>query len=320
MKLTFPEYVQLFKKYIIVEKNVSNHTITNYLSDLNQFYLFLKESGHGSFEEEAEVSKIDRIAVRSFMGYLSKKSYSGASMGRKLASLSSFFKFLCREGYLENNPAKSVPIPKKNTKLPSFLTPDEIFSIMDLPAKNSFIGTRDQAILELFYSSGIRVGELVGLSLEHIDAIQRNVRVLGKGKKERLVPFGSKAAEAINSYLLFRAQIIAKRKPDPLPNALFLNFRGQGITSRGVRKALTRYLNPSLVAGRVSPHTFRHTFATHMLEGGADLRSIQELLGHAHLSTTQKYTHLTVDQLMKTYDQAHPRAQKSITETSYRKG
>jgi integrase/recombinase XerC len=319
MKLTFPEYVQLFKKYIIVEKNVSDHTITNYLGDLNQFYLFLKESGHSSSEEEAEISKIDRIAVRSFMGYLSKKSYSGASMGRKLASLSSFFKFLCREGYLESNPAKSVPIPKKNAKLPSFLTPDEIFSIMDLPEKNSFIGTRDQAILELFYSSGIRVGELVGLSLEHIDANQRNVRVLGKGKKERLVPFGSKAAEAIDSYLLFRTQMIAKRKPNPLPDALFLNFRAQRITSRGVRKALARYINPSLVSGRVSPHTFRHTFATHMLEGGADLRSIQELLGHAHLSTTQKYTHLTVDQLMKTYDQAHPRAQRVITETPYRK-
>ncbi len=316
MKLTFPEYVQLFKKHIIVEKNVSNHTITNYLGDLNQFYLFLKESGHSPSEKEAEISQIDRISVRSFMGYLSKKSYSGASMGRKLASLSSFFKFLCREGYLENNPAKSVPIPKKSSKLPSFLTPDQTFSIMDLPEKNSFIGTRDQAILELLYSSGVRVSELVGLSLEHVDVAQKNVRVLGKGKKERIVPFGSKAAEAVKSYLPFRAQVITKRKPNPLPDALFLNFRGQGITSRGVRKALVRYLNPSFVSGRVSPHTFRHSFATHMLEGGADLRSIQELLGHAHLSTTQKYTHLTVDQLMKTYDQAHPRAQKNINETS----
>lgn len=319
MKLTFPDYVELFKKYIIVEKNVSKYTITNYLGDLNQFYLFLKESGHSPQEEKTEISKIDRIAIRSFMGYLSKKSYSGASMGRKLASLSSFFKFLCREGYLENNPAKSVPIPKKNAKLPSFLTPDEMFSIMDLPEKNSFIGTRDQAILELFYSSGIRVGELVGVSLEDIDTIQRNIRVLGKGKKERFVPFGSKAAEAINSYLIFRTKIIAKRKPNPIPDALFLNFRGKGITSRGVRKALARYLNPYLVSGRVSPHTLRHTFATHMLEGGADLRSIQELLGHAHLSTTQKYTHLTVDQLMKTYDQAHPRAQKSNAEAPIRK-
>ncbi len=319
MKLTFPEYVQLFKKYIIVEKNVSNHTITNYLGDLNQFYLFLKESGHVSLEEETEVSKIDRISVRSFMGYLSKKSYSGASMGRKLASLSSFFKFLCREGYLEGNPAKSVPIPKKSAKLPSFLTTDEMFSIMELPEKNTFIGTRDKAILELFYSSGIRVGELVTISLEHIDAIQRNVRILGKGKKERFVPFGNKAADAIKSYLPFRTQRIEKRKLDPIPDGLFLNFRGLGISSRGVRKALARYLNPALISSRVSPHTFRHTFATHMLEGGADLRSIQELLGHAHLSTTQKYTHLTVDQLMKTYDQAHPRAQKFNAETTARK-
>ena len=214
MKLTFPEFVQLFKNYIIVEKNGSQYTITNYLGDLNQFYLFLKELEFFAGEKEEEISKIDRIAIRSFMGYLSEKNYSAASMGRKLASLSTFFKFLCREGYLQNNPAKSIPIPRKISKLPSFLTTDEMFSIMELPGKNSFIGTRDKAILELFYSTGIRVGELVKLSLQHIDIVQRNLRILGKGKKERLVPFGSKAAEAINTYLPFRVQKMEKLKKE----------------------------------------------------------------------------------------------------------
>ena len=240
-------------------------------------------------------------------------------MGRKLASLSSFFKFLCREGYLESNPASSIPVPKKAAKLPSFLTPDEMFSILELPEKKSFIGTRDQAILELFYSSGIRVGELVSLSLANVDLGERSLRVKGKGKKERLAPFGNKSAEALCAYFPFRTQLIEKRKPASIPDELFLNFRATGISSRGVRKALIRYLSPTIAMGRVSPHTFRHTFATHMLEGGADLRTIQELLGHSHLSTTQKYTHLTVDQLMKTYDQAHPRAQVSNIEPPFRK-
>ncbi len=319
MNLAFPEYVHLFKNYIIVEKNGSSHTITNYLSDLNQFYSFLSKSGHVSQSEKLQIGKIDRTVVRSYMSYMSKKSYSGATMGRKLASLSSFFKFLCREGYLESNPASSIPVPKKAAKLPSFLTPDEMFSILELPEKKSFIGTRDQAILELFYSSGIRVGELVSLSLANVDLGERSLRVKGKGKKERLAPFGNKSAEALCAYFPFRTQLIEKRKPASIPDELFLNFRATGISSRGVRKALIRYLSPTIAMGRVSPHTFRHTFATHMLEGGADLRTIQELLGHSHLSTTQKYTHLTVDQLMKTYDQAHPRAQVSNIEPPFRK-
>ena len=221
MNLTFSEYVHLFKNYIIVEKNGSDHTITNYLSDLNQFYSFLSESGHVAKDEKFQIGKIDRIAVRSYMGYLSKKSYSGATMGRKLASLSSFFKFLCREGYLETNPAKSIPVPKKAAKLPNFLTPDEMFSILELPEKKSFIGVRDQAILELFYGAGIRVGELVSLSLDSVDLGQRSLRVQGKGKKERSTPFGDKAAQALQAYFPFRTQLIEHENPRQYPAVCF---------------------------------------------------------------------------------------------------
>ncbi|MEC7641697.1 MAG: tyrosine recombinase XerC [Nitrospinota bacterium] len=306
MKESLQHFIGKFEKYLIVEKNASQHTLTNYMTDLNQFSAFLRESGQ---DGKLDLQTLDRMAIRSFMGWLYAKSYSGASMGRKLAALSSFFKFLCREGYMKTNIAKTIPIPKTPKKLPAFLPVDDIFLLLDTPQPDSFIGARDKAILELLYSTGMRISELSAVQVHHLDIANRTVLALGKGKKERLLPVGRKALEAVQAYQTYRDKMILKRKPDPVPNEFFLNNRGNGITVRGIRKAFGKYTCG--FPGRVSPHTLRHSFATHLLEGGADLRSIQEMLGHAHLSTTQKYTHLTVDRLMQVYDKAHPRTQKN---------
>ena len=301
-------YIEKFEKYLIVEKNASLHTIKNYLIDLRQFTSFLYKDYYTC--SELELEGLDRLAVRSFVSHLYQKGYAGVTMGRKLAGLSSFFKFLCREGYLKTNFAKNIPTPKKIKKLPNFLTVDEVFGLLTLPDKKTFIGKRDQAILELFYGSGLRVSELVALELSCLDTVERIARVKGKGYKERLIPMGRKAAKALEIYLITRSELVEQMKTDT--TACFLNNRGCVISDRGVRKALTRYIDCSQFAGRVSPHTLRHTFATHLLEAGADLRSIQEMLGHSNLSTTQKYTHVTVDTLIKTYDKSHPRAQRKI--------
>ncbi len=305
------DYIEKFRKYLVAEKSASEHTVESYLNDLRQFSLFLKKTGHACNSKGAvDIKQIDRLAVRSYMVHLHGQGFTGTTMSRKRASLSSFFKFLCREGHLQNNIVKSIPAPKKENYLPSFLSVDDIFRLMALPESNTLIGLRDRAILEMFYSTGMRISELVTLQMDFIHLESQKVRVLGKGKKERWLPLGRKAIAALNIYLSRREILIQKKKPDPLPSAVFLNTRGNGLTTRGVRKVVGKYLD-QLVSGRHSPHSIRHSFATHLLEGGADLRTIQEMLGHASLSTTQKYTHLTVDRLIETYDQAHPRAQHS---------
>jgi integrase/recombinase XerC len=242
------------------------------------------------------------------MSHLYKKSNSGATMCRKLAALSSFFQFLCREGDLKLNAAKAIPAPKKIGKLPVFLTVDEMFRLLDLPVKNTFIGTRDRAMLEVFYCTGIRVSELASLRLDTVQLDDGVLKVMGKGKKERMLPLGPSAVKTLNDYLAFREQKLKGVKTETPPGEVFLNARGQGLTTRGVRKIVDKYTRQNGFSFPISPHSIRHSFATHMLEGGADLRSIQEMLGHSSLSTTQKYTHLTVDGLMETYDKAHPRA------------
>jgi integrase/recombinase XerC len=303
------EHIQKFKTHLVAEKSASENTVSGYLNDLQQFSLFLRKTGHGCNSKGAvDIKQIDRVAVRSYMVHLHGQGFTGTTMSRKLSSLSSFFKFLCREGHLQNNIVKSIPAPKKENYLPSFLSVDDIFRLMELPESNTLMGSRDRAILEMFYSTGMRISELVTLQMESMNLKSEKVRVLGKGKKERWLPLGEKAITALNIYLSQREALIRKMKPDPLPSAVFLNTRGNGLTSRGIRKIVGKYLD-QLVSGRHSPHSIRHSFATHLLEGGADLRTIQEMLGHASLSTTQKYTHLTVDRLIETYDQAHPRAQ-----------
>ena len=303
-------HIAEFTKYLVGEKNASPNTVSAYLNDLAQFDAFLQETGHACDESGVQIDRLDRLAVRSFMGRLYEQSNSGTTMGRKLSALSSFFKFLCREGYLKTNFAKTIPIPKKVNKLPSHLSVDEMFRLLDLPQPDSFTGARDRAILELFYGTGVRISELVGLSPDNFKLEQRSVKVRGKGNKERLLPLGKKTVGAIKNYLEYRTEYLQKKKPDPIPVRLFLNQRAQSISVRGVRKIMTRYIRSNHFPENISPHSLRHTFATHMLEAGADLRTIQEMLGHASLSTTQKYTHLTIDRLLETYDKAHPRARK----------
>ncbi|MBI4384432.1 MAG: tyrosine recombinase XerC, partial [Nitrospinae bacterium] len=291
------KYLELFKNYLAGEKNASGHTVDAYLRDLRQFAAFLKETGHACDAGRIDLEKLDRLAVRSFMGYLHERSNAGSTMGRKLATLSSFFKFLCREGYLKTNFAKTVPTPKKPAKLPSYLPVDDMFRLLELPEKDNFTGLRDRAILELFYSTGMRIGELVALTMDDLHLENRMVKVLGKGKKERILPLGGKASGALKTYFVERGRLVEKRKIEPPPEAAFLNYSGKGLGARGVRKIVARYVDHNDFPGGISPHSLRHSFATHMLEAGADLRSIQEMLGHSSLSTTQKYTHLTVDRL-----------------------
>jgi integrase/recombinase XerC len=300
--------IEEFKNYLLVEKNASPHTLDGYLNDIAQFQEFLVQSGHAVESGTLKLEKIDRLAVRSFMGYLYEKKLSGTSMRRKLSTLSSFFRFLCREGTLKNNVAKTVPAPRVQNKLPSYFSVDEMFRLLQLPEGEGFLPVRDRAMLELFYSCGLRISELVGLTLEEINLDSRMVKVLGKGGKERLLPLGRHCVEALKVYLSVRMDKI--RKFDPGTDKLFLNHRGAGITVRGMRKVVEKYIKLGNFPGGVSPHSIRHSFATHLLEGGADLRSIQELLGHSSLSTTQKYTHLTLDRLSETYDKAHPRAKE----------
>lgn len=304
------QHIEKFKTHLVAEKGASENTVVGYLNDLDQFSRFLIKTEHACGSRGiVDINKVDRLAVRSYMVQMHDRGLSGTTMNRKLSSLSSFFKFLCREGHLQNNVVKSIPAPKKESHLPSFLSVDDIFRLMELPEANTLIGTRDRAILEMFYSTGMRISELVTLQLDFINRENRKVRVLGKGKKERWLPLGGKAIAALDTYLSRREQLIRRMKPEPIHSTVFVNIRGNGLTARGVRKIVGKYLD-QLVSGRHSPHSIRHSFATHLLEGGADLRIIQEMLGHASLSTTQKYTHLTVDRLIETYDQAHPRAQQ----------
>ena len=298
--------IQEFKNYLLVEKNASPNTLDAYLNDIAQFENFLTHSGHAVKSSSIQIEKIDRFAVRSFMSYLYEKNYSGTTMRRKLSTLSSFFRFLSREGYVKNNIVSTISVPRVQNKLPAYFSVDEMFRLLQLPKGEGFLPIRDRALMELFYSCGLRISELVGLTLENTDLDSRTVKVQGKGGKERLLPLGRHCVEALKTYLSIRSAKIGK----PSTDLLFLNHRGAGISVRGIRKVVDKYIKQGNFAGRVSPHSIRHSFATHLLEGGADLRSIQELLGHSSLSTTQKYTHLTIDRLYETYDKAHPRAKE----------
>jgi len=303
-------YIKKFEIHLRAEKNASPHTVSSYLTDLGQFSHFLRETGHAcSTQSKIDIEKIDRMALRSYLSYLNTQSVTRATQARKLSTLCSFFKFLCREGYLSNNIAKTIPAPRKSSPLPHYLSVDEMFRLLELPPQDSFMGARDRAMLETFYSTGMRISELVQVTLETLWLDRGTVKVFGKGKKERILPLGGKSREAIEMYLGQRAQLLQEKPQVTAPSALFLNTRGGGLTTRGVRKIIGKYL--AQFPRGLSPHSLRHTFATHLLDGGADLRSIQEMLGHASLSTTQKYTHLTMDRLVETYDKSHPRAQQS---------
>jgi integrase/recombinase XerC len=242
--------------------------------------------------------------IRSYLGYLHQKNQK-SSIARKLSTLRSFFKFLVKKGMVESNPVEGILTPKRNKSLPTYLSVDAVFRLLDSIENGSVQSTRNRAIFETLYSCGIRVSELAGLNLDDLDAAAGTLRVLGKGAKERLVPVGRKAIEAIEDY---RQKLQAQTGMGTAPNgALFLNPRGRRLTSRSIARILKKIVTACGILTPVSPHTLRHTFATHMLDAGADLRSVQELLGHQNLSTTQKYTHVSIERLMETYDRAHPR-------------
>ena len=301
-------YLEKFRLYLSAEKNASPNTLAAYLTDLRQFREFLQESGHACRGREIDLKRIDRLAVRAYLGHLHAGGVQAGTLNRKRSALSAFFRFLVREGYLKTNVMQSVPGPARKERLPAYLSVDDMFRLLERPPEEGFAGRRDRALFELFYSTGMRIGELVSLPLDFLHLRERQVKVLGKGRKERLLPLGSRAVERLQVYLEERRALLRKRKPEKIPDTVFLNTRGGPLTARGVRKILQKYLQGTPLSGTISPHSFRHSFATHLLEAGADLRAIQELLGHASLSTTQKYTHLTVDRLMETYDRAHPHA------------
>ncbi|MDQ7787403.1 MAG: tyrosine recombinase XerC [Thermodesulfovibrionales bacterium] len=286
------EHINRFLRYLEFEKGVSAHTLRAYRKDLKVF--------SGTVNTAPE--NIDVIDVRGFIAGQIKQGLNKTTVGRRLSSIRSFFKFLYREGFIRSNPAKLVSNPKMQKLLPRFLSVDDVFSLVEQPEGIGFLPARDRAILELLYSSGLRVSELSGLNTDEVNTKEHLVKVRGKGKKERIVPVGTKAMDVLKTYLIERFLLKSKEK------ALFLNRLGTRLTDRGVRRIVVKYAKRMAMNTRVGPHVLRHTFASHLLQGGADLRVIQELLGHSSLSTTQKYTHLDITHLMDIYDKAHPLA------------
>ena len=296
-----------FLRYLRNERNASDLTIKSYREDLEVLIEYLTDT-QGACPTPSSITPLD---LRSYVAALHEAGYAKSSVARKLASLRSFFRFAQREGLAESNPAKPLRNPRRDRKLPHFLSGREIGKLLLAPLKEDPMGLRDRAILETLYSAGLRVSELVGMNYEDIDLDEGYVRVRGKGRKERLAPLGSHAIRAIKRWRSARTRLKFKRKPDA--SAVFLNKFGGRLTTRSVGRMLEKYLKLTGLDQRTSPHTLRHSFATHLLERGADIRSVQELLGHKSLVTTQIYTHLSTSGLRKAYELAHPRAKKKTT-------
>lgn len=299
-------HLEKFLDYLKVEKKFSDHTSRNYQSDLLSIDKFLKEQSKG--EIELSEAKITHTIFRQYLSNLLKQGYARKTIARHIASLRTYFKFLCQQGLREDNPAKNIFIPRIEKKLPNFLYPKEVIALLEVIDITKVSGLRDRAIFELLYSAGIRVSELVNLNLNDIEDFHQFINVYGKGRKERFVPVGSYALDALEKYLQKRKELIPKNKQHQELQALFLNQRGERLTDRGVRVITDKYTHQLGLNKNVSPHTFRHSFATHLLDAGADLRVVQELLGHVSLSTTQIYTHVSKDKLKAVYNKAHPRA------------
>ena len=288
--------VRSFLTYLQVERGASPHTLRSYDGDLRQFLAYLRTAHHGSLPVPAAV---DAYVVRGFLAARAGLGDSKSSLGRKLAAIRSLFKYLAREGVVPHSPAAAVVTPKQEQHLPRVLSADDASRLMENPAAQKPRSLRDQALLEVLYSAGTRVAELVGLNVEDVDMDTGTATVLGKGRKERVVLLGTKAVEALRTYV---GEEGAKRGP------LFRNRRGGRLTARSVERIVAKECQALENFPTITPHTLRHSFATHLLDGGADLRAIQELLGHASLATTQRYTHVALDRLMEAYDKAHPRA------------
>ncbi len=297
--------VDRFLDYLRDQRRASPETLRAYEGDLAQFGAFLSEEHVGGPAPGPE--GIDTLAVRGFVAWLHRAGLGKSSIARKLSAVRSFLEHAMREGAIEVNPGATVPTPKMPRRLPRNLSVDEVFALLDGIAPRDPAAIRDRAILELLYATGLRVGELVALDMDDLDLTTCTVRVLGKGGKERVVPFGRKAESALRVWLVAAAPLRARAED---PGAVFLNLRGGRLTDRSVRKILDRRLLEAAIETHASPHALRHSFATHLLGAGADLRAIQELLGHSSLSTTQRYTHVNLDALMRVYDRAHPRARR----------
>ena len=321
------EHLKAFLRFLALNRNLSAHTVRAYESDLTQFIGFAAAQADVK-KRELGPAQLDRAVLRGFLADLHKQGQSRATAARKLAAVRTFLRYLRREAIIDDDPGSLIATPKRDVRMPAHLSESEMTALLDTPAADTALSRRDRAILELFYASGLRLSEVAGLDMDDVDVGSKRVRVLGKGSKERLVPFNGSTQRALREYLKDRAAIVAaqtghegqdRREPrraiasrharrrDPL----FVNYRGTRLSTRGIDRIVRKYVAASSTRLGISPHALRHSFATHLLQRGADLRAIQELLGHANLSTTQRYTHVNAAQLLEVYRKAHPRAGKN---------
>jgi integrase/recombinase XerC len=303
--------IDAFAQYLADERRSSPRTVETYIRDLRSFRDFLREQGL-----PLDARELDIVALRGFLGSLFRTNQA-STMKKKVSAIRSFFKFLLKRHLIDQNPASGLRSPKIAKSLPRFLTVDQAFRVMDAPPKEEKrakpLMVRDQAMLETLYGTGVRVGELAGMNVDHCDFSESSVRVLGKGGKERIVPLGKSSVEALQLYLPARRSLLVKAKEGD-PDALWLSCNGKRLSVRQVQNIVRRHGTLGAGRGDLHPHAMRHTCATHLLDAGADLRSIQELLGHSSLSTTQRYTHVSVDRLMEVYDRAHPLAKDKASD------
>ena len=301
----------MFIAYLRDQKGYSQHTIRNYRIDLTQFSEFLvsREALPDAQEVDQDMEAIDALVIREYLGSLFGR-FARSTIARKLSAVRSFFLFLEKKGIVMTNPAGDIATPKLGKYIPVYLPVDDVFRLLERPDRKKPLGLRDLAILEVLYSCGIRVSELEALDISGVDFEERLVTVIGKGDRERIVPIGRIALQAVRNYLEATRNLRKGDGSDSQDGPLFINFRGGRLSGRSIARIIKRYAAESGLSPEISPHSMRHTFATHLLDGGADLRSVQELLGHASLSTTQRYTHVSLDRLMEVYDKAHPRSRQ----------
>lgn len=304
------DLIRDFQTYLTTERNVSEHTRMAYIKDVEEYAEFLQKN---NFIDNIDgILNVAADTVRAYLGYLFRRKVKKVTVNRKISSLRSFYKFLIRSGKTKNNPAGMIQSSKTEKYMPNFLSVDEMFELLQAWNDTSTAGLRNRAMLELFYSSGLRLGELAGLNVMDLDFDQALVKVRGKGRKERIVPVGAPARKVLQEYLAKTREVRKKNSEDVFNSPLFLNLRGARITARSIARIVDEATKKSKIGRKISPHALRHTFATHLLNAGADLRSIQELLGHESLSTTQKYTAVNINRMMEIYDKAHPRAGKNL--------
>jgi integrase/recombinase XerC len=299
-------HLKAFLQFLALNRNASAHTVRAYESDLTQFIGYVAAEADLK-KRDLDPSQLDRAALRGFLGMLHKRGLSRATAARKLSAVRAFLRYLRREGIIDEDPGGLVPTPKRDVRIPAHLSEVEMKALIEAPPGDTALSRRDRAILELFYASGLRLGELAGLDVDDVNVGGRMVRVLGKGGKQRLVPFNTSTARALREYLRDRAALVGRARQGGR-EPLFVNYRGTRLTTRSIDRLVRRYAAASSTRMGISPHALRHSFATHLLQRGADLRAIQELLGHAQISTTQRYTHVNAAQLLDVYRKAHPRA------------